>query len=229
MDIRVFDAGGELRAKIPEALTLCPDETRVLVMARVLASVGIGEPFRGMVEARLSPRRDQAVMPGPGMFNVNTLWSAGGAVTQSTNQSLGHANSRCATPHFLSPKRTKMFGRVVANQDYETMLSLMNPSSEEGYATPSDTKIEVRDASGARHRYSTLVIPPVESGCRAPVTPASRTVTAAGTWPMSAASSPSPTAPMACSTEITRRGRRVRSSALSAPVMDGSPWPGLRH
>ena len=160
VDIRVFDADGVLRAKIPGALRLHPDETGVLVMACVLASAGVVGPFRGMVEARLSPRGDQATMPGPGMLNVNTLWSAGGAVTQSTNQSLGHANSLSATPHFLSSKRTKMFGRVVSTRDYETMLSLMNPSSEERYATASDTEIVVCDASGGQRRSSALAIPP---------------------------------------------------------------------
>ena len=99
-------------------------------------------------------------MPGPGMLNVNTIWSFGDAVTQSSNQSFGHANSPRATPHFLSPTRTKMFGRVVSNRDYETILSLMNPSSEERYATVSDTEIVVYDASGKRRRTRPLAILP---------------------------------------------------------------------
>lgn len=53
-----------------------------------------------------------------------------------------------------------MFGRIVANDRYETMLSLMNPSSDEAYGTPSSTQIIVCDASGSRRRSTTMVVPP---------------------------------------------------------------------
>jgi len=160
VDLRISDAAGVLRAKLPGALQLKPDETKVLRMREVLRSAGVNLPFHGTVEARLVAVDNQEVMPGPGMLQMNTVWTSGGALTQSNNQSLGHLNTTFTDAHYLSPRRTKMFGRVISNQDHDTMLSLMNPSSDELYDRASKTEVTVNDASGTRKQSVSLTIPP---------------------------------------------------------------------
>src|SRR5205807_8177396 len=98
--------------------------------------------------------------PGPGMLQVNTIWVSDGGLTQSNNQSFGELNTPRVTGGLMSPRRTRMFGRVIADDRYETMLSLMNPSSDEQYATPSQTDVTIYDASGTRRQTRRLNIPP---------------------------------------------------------------------
>jgi len=160
LDVRIFDDGGRLRALVPQAMTLRPMETRIFRMAELLPVHGIAIPFRGTIEARIVPRTDQDEMPGPGMLQANTIWRTPGGMTQSNNQSFGHLNSPRAVGNLLSPKRTKMFGRVIATDRYETMMSLMNPSSEVGYEGVSDTELLVCDASGTKRQSQRLRIPP---------------------------------------------------------------------
>jgi hypothetical protein len=160
IDLRISDASGVLRAKLPGALELQPDETRVLRLKDVLNAAGIPLPFHGTVEARLVAINGQERMPGPGLLQMNTVWTSGGAMTQSNNQSLGHLNTTFSESHYLSPRRTKMFGRVISNRDHDTMISLMNPSSDELYDRSSKTEITVCDASGTRKQSTALAIPP---------------------------------------------------------------------
>jgi hypothetical protein len=160
IDVRLFDSMGVLRGKGIRAIRVHADQTKLVSMSRLLGELGMSGPFRGIIEARLSPRLDQAEMPGPGMFQVNTVWTFGSALSQSNNQSLGHVNTASAVPHYLSPKRTKMFGRVVSNERYDTVLSLLNPSSDEHYTRMSETDITVFDASGTRQQSKRVVLPP---------------------------------------------------------------------
>jgi hypothetical protein len=160
VDVRLFDADGRQRSLVRNALTLGHNETKVLSIADFLNAEGIPTPFLGMLEARLVTPAGQDQVPGPGMLQADTIWTTSRGVTQSNNQSLGHANSPRGPQHFLSPKRTKMFGRIVANDRHDTMLSLMNLSSETGYATTSDTEIAVCDASGKRRQTRKITLPP---------------------------------------------------------------------
>src|SRR3954447_18653014 len=59
-------------------------------------------------------------------------------------------------------------------------------------------------------------MPPVESGCSAPVAAAMTTIAAAGTCPTAIASDTRPNAPTACSAAMTASGRRARSSHAPA-------------
>lgn len=159
IDIRLFNQDGKMMSFIPGVLTLHPDETRVLPMAKILSMERVALPFRGSIEARIVPKNEQEQLPGPGMLQVVTLWSTEASITQSNNQSLWYANSARATPHFLSPGRTKIFGRIVANREYETFLSLIYLCSEEAYGSVSDTEVIVTDVSGARRQFRRISVP----------------------------------------------------------------------
>jgi hypothetical protein len=91
----------------------------------------------------------------------------GNHVSQSTNQSLWYVNAAGTVPSLfsplLSPRRTKMFGRVIATHRYETLISLLNPSSDTHYGTASRTEIQVFSASGRDRVVAQVSVPP--HGC----------------------------------------------------------------
>lgn len=164
LDVRLFDGEGSPLRVLRGVLTLDPEETKVLSMSEVVREAGGFLPFRGSIEARIAPRWDQAQLPGAGMLQVSTVWWHGGNASQSTNQSLWYANPSREIPTIfsplLAPRRTRLFGRVIANRRYDTILSLINPSSEEVYETTSETQVIVAEATGASRLMRRLAIPP---------------------------------------------------------------------
>lgn len=160
LDIRLFGADGGLVRTIPGIVSLGPGETRVLEMGRLLRGEGIPLPFSGSIEARIAPPQGQALLPAPGMLQVDTIWATPVNMSQSNNQSLWYANCGRGPAHYLSPRRTKMFGRVVADQDFETLVCLINPSSEESYKVAANVELTVTDGSGARRQTAHLRVPP---------------------------------------------------------------------
>jgi hypothetical protein len=159
LDIRLYDSSGNSIVVVPQAFMVRPNETYVLQIRELLSVYGVGLPFCGSVEARLTPRDDLDDFPGPGVPSVNTIWSSAQSITLSNNQSLWFANATRMPEHFLAPRRTKMFGRVVSNEESETWIALNNLSSDACYATPSETQIIITQASGDKRLERTVNIP----------------------------------------------------------------------
>jgi len=163
VDLRLYDNAGKLIKTLPEIVTFGPNETRVLTMEPILREHGIAPPFRGTAAMRLTPKSDGRPMPGDGMFKVNILYFNDRSLALHNTQDYLVLNSLREAHTLSSPRRTRIFGRVVENDIQETLLGLTNFSSDDDYDVVSDTEIIVFDAAGERSLKARLSIAPQTS------------------------------------------------------------------
>ena len=159
LDLTIFDANGKTILMRPRAATIHPGETPRIAMGSLLSEEGISLPFEGVY--RLSYHVAETIPRYPRTFHTITGYTFPRGKTEYQFDS-GLFNM--PTHNFSNEYQTsKIFSRVLVNENFNTMIFLTNASGETGYSKTSATTLSVFDPSGKTVAEKTIAIP--ANGC----------------------------------------------------------------
>jgi hypothetical protein len=161
LDIRVWNAEGRFVLEKPGAVVLPLHGTKVVTSGELLAAQGSAD-FQGHVGFSLTPGSSGSGFPYV-LNAIQELCHRGFEAATAVGSDI--FNSRVPSMPFPVEwigafHSTKTFSRVVEDEENETWLALINPSSDPGYSSPSRTTLFLYDKTGTRILKKDLTVPP---------------------------------------------------------------------
>jgi len=153
----LFGADGEKILDIPNLHQWGPYETKVVHLRDLLNGRRLPDRFVGHIRVSLAEDSKHRFYPMsfyvvPELFNseANQGWALGNALY----------NSGLRRKYLFEPPRTRVFSRVVLNEEYKTSVFLINASTRFDYRQQANPVVTLFDGSGSHSMETQLTIPP---------------------------------------------------------------------
>ncbi len=145
---RLYDTRGRLVGELPQAVSVPPGATVVVYGRELLKALGWdGEEFEGIAAFRLSsPESDVEMVRALGEVVVELV---DGVNIAGVLLSADLTNCPWTWAHMGVAKRTKIFSRVLFDNEYRSEIWLFHPSSDPSYKHESSTTVKLFGRSGS--------------------------------------------------------------------------------
>jgi hypothetical protein len=155
--IRLFTAEGEKILDIPNFFQWRRYETKVVYLKDLLDGCHVSDGFTGHIHVSLSENGKRAIYPMS--FDVIAELYDGDAA-QGVALASSLYNSGVRRKYLFEPPRTRIFSRVLVNEQYGTAVHVINSSTRMDYQQQARPVVTLFDGSGIGSLEAELAIPP---------------------------------------------------------------------